>query len=128
MSLLPLALQLSFVNAAHLVDRRDLVDRLVVAKMGDAREAKRVAGLVACRLLNAVEGNLQDDHWFDGVHGSVLAGGRRLEVFRQMLDLRIGESGVSLADVDEIVVAANSEGEIRENRAPLAVTVFRGGH
>ena len=65
MSLLPLALQLPLVNTPHLVDRRDLIDRLVVADVGDAREAKRVAGLVARRLLDPVERDLEDDRRLD---------------------------------------------------------------
>jgi hypothetical protein len=46
MSLLTLALQLSFVNTADLVDRGYLIDGLIVAQMSDAREAERVAGFV----------------------------------------------------------------------------------
>src|SRR3954449_11672594 len=99
MSLLTLALQLSFINAPDFVNRGDLIDRLVVAQMGDAREAERVAGLVARRLLDAIERDLQHDHRLDGEHRTVAARRRSLEVFGETRDLRVGEAGVRLPDV-----------------------------
>src|SRR3954453_20892399 len=98
MSLLTLALQLSFVDAANFVDRGDLIDRLVVAQMGDAREAERVARFVSLRFLNALDRDLEHDGRLDGEDRTVAAGRRGLEVFGETRDLGVGEPGVRLAD------------------------------
>src|SRR3979409_2056827 len=110
MSLLTLALQLSFVNAADFVDRGDLIDGLVVAQMGDAREAERVAGFVARRLLDAVECDLENDRRRGGQHGTVASGRCGLKVLGETRDLGVGEAGVGLADVDQLIIAADCEG------------------
>src|SRR5258706_11590008 len=127
MSLLTLALQLSFVNAPPLVDRGDLIDGLVVTDVGDAGETKGVARFVALRFLNAIEGNLEDDRWLDGVDGPVARSRRCLKVLGQPVDLSVGQARVGFPDVDQLIVAANGEGDIREHRAAFAVAVLRRG-
>src|SRR4051794_20814746 len=109
MSLLTLALQLSFVNAANFVDGGDLIHRFVVAKMGDAREAQRVARLVTLRFLNAVKRDLQHDGRLDGEHRAVAASRRLLEMFGETRDLDVGEARVRLADVHQLMIAADRE-------------------
>src|SRR4051794_24972489 len=94
--------------------------------MGDPRKAQCVAGLVARRLLDAIEGNLENDGRLDGEHWAVAARRRRLKVLGETRDLRVGEAGVGLADVHEFIVTADREGDVGEDRAALAVAVLRG--
>src|ERR1043165_5503990 len=119
--------QLAFVNPPHLVDRGDLRRRLVVADARDAREAQRVARLVARRLLDAVERDLQHDRRLDHVHGAVARGRRLLEVLREAVDLRVGQTRVRLADVHQLVVAQHGERVVGEDRAAFAMAVLGGG-
>src|SRR5713226_8858573 len=97
MSLLTLALQLSFVDSPHFVDRGDLIYRFIVANVSDAREAKCVSRFVAGGLLDPVEGNLQNDRRLDRVYRSVARDRCRLKVLGQSFDLRVGQPGVRLA-------------------------------
>src|SRR5437764_9416979 len=107
-------LQLSLVNPSYLVNGRDLLERLVIADARDAREAERVARLVPRRLLDAIEGDLQDDGRLDDVHRPVARDRGGLEVLGHAVDLRVREAGVGLADVDQLAVAAHGEGVVGE--------------
>src|SRR3954462_5673478 len=82
-------LGLPLVNPPHLVDRRDLLWRLVVADARDTREAEGVARLVALRLLDAVERDLEHDRRGEDGDRAVGGGGRLLEVLREALDLHV---------------------------------------
>src|ERR1051326_7750399 len=124
---LRLSFELPLVNPPHLVDRGDLLRRLVVADARDAWEAQRVAGFVSCRFLDAIERDLQHDRRRDDVHRAVARGRRLLEMPREAVDLRVGEAGLGLADVHQLVVAQHGEGVVGEHRAALAVTVLGRG-
>src|SRR6185436_10338184 len=102
---LPFPFQLPLVNPPYLIDRRDLIDRLVVADARDPREAQRVPRLVPRRLLDAVERDLQNDRRLDEVHRPVARGRRLLEMLGEAIDLDVGQAGVGLADVHQLVVA-----------------------
>src|SRR5262245_19389297 len=52
-------------QSSHSLQRIDLRDRLIVADAHDAREAQRIATLVARARLHDVERHLQDDLWLD---------------------------------------------------------------
>src|SRR5438094_8855603 len=99
MSFLPLTFQLPFVNAAHFVDRRDLIDSFVVANARDTRESHRVARLVALRFLNAIECDLQHDLRLDD-EAPAVPRADALQFLGHRRDLDVGETAVCLAYVD----------------------------
>ena len=79
---------------------------------------------MARRLLDAVERDLEHDRRLDGEHRTVAPDRRGLEVLGESRDLGVGEAGVRLADVDQLVVAADGEGDVGEDRAAFAVAVL----
>src|SRR5216683_4834492 len=79
----------------------DLLDRLVVADAHDARKTQRVAARVPARVLNRVEGYLEDDFGSHHPRPAAIVDGHTEKPLGHLGDLRIGKPGIRLAHVYE---------------------------
>src|SRR5712691_12438398 len=94
--------EIAVVQLLDALECVDLLDRLVVADAHDAGEAKREATGMPVRPLYRVERHLEHDLWFDRVPVAHVANLHLQELLGHGRDLGVGQSGVRLADVDEL--------------------------
>src|SRR3954447_26290111 len=98
----------AFESAKQHLDVRDsvyLAYVLVGTKPEDAREAQRIARVVAVRTVDHVERDLKHDRRLDDMEPPELLDRVLAEIRRHLGDLLVGESAVRLADRDEPVGA-----------------------
>src|SRR6266581_2435464 len=108
LSLLP---EVAVVELLDALERVDLRDRLVVSDAHDAGKPKGEAAGMPVRPLYRVECHFQHDLWSDRVPVAHIANLHVQELLGHGLDLRVGQSGVRLADIDELAGLGVQHGE-----------------
>src|SRR5450432_2259171 len=110
-----------------MLERVDFRDGFIGTKADDSREAEGEAAFVTIGVLNIIEGNFKDDGGFDLATESLVFHGVSEEIFGEMANFGVGDTGIRFADVGEAVAGAHGKGVIGEQAAALAVPVFGSG-
>src|SRR5205823_1170643 len=89
---------------AHRFERINLIRILIRSQPHDARKPQSIAAFVTLGWLNAVKSYFQNYARFDYAHAAVgeLLESVRAKPFGHLGDFRIGQPGISLADVEQL--------------------------
>ena len=108
----------------------DLRGRLVAADGFDAREAHGEAAGVAVARLDRVEGDFEHDLRDHFAVTAVLGDGRRGEMFGQLFDLRISQTGIRFANGQQLPrpLVPHRESVVAQHVAAFAVPLLGAHH
>src|SRR2546428_5320054 len=115
------AIARSLHDLADGVERVDLLDPFVRPEPHDPRETERVARGVSLRRLHLVERHLDHLGGLDEAQPAEVADRVCEEPLRHLRDLFVGEAGVRLANVEQLIAVAHRERVVGEHAPALSV-------
>ena len=109
-------------NLCHAIEGVNFLHWLVGTEAEDTGKAERIAAVVAIALHDVVEGNFDDDLWFDGEVAAVGFHGMLEKPVGHGEDFLIGKPAVGFADVAQAGTIAHGKRVVAQDSSPPAVT------
>src|SRR4029077_19758407 len=112
------------VEFADTIQRIDLLRRFVRTDAQNSRKPKRESAFVPLRLLHVVESHFEHDFWLDDATESLIFNSMRQKIVGKFADFGVGEAGIGLTDIEQMIAFAHRKRVFGKHSVPLAMAIF----
>ena len=100
---------LAAIDGFYVLYRVDLSNRLVGTQANDPGEAQGIAAVVTVGAHHSIKSDFQHNLGLHVAHVAVIDQSVREEPLRHFVDLDVRQSGISFADVDQLLAFAHGK-------------------